>query len=414
MATTKLYLDLRGKAKDGNGSIVIVISHNRTTTTVATGIRVSPDEWDGDKVIRRQDAGLLNVELAKAKNKVDTHIALLRLESGFESMTAPKIKSSFTKPKEQKPDTTTSVVALFEEYLRQDISDGTRRLYRSTCDKVIRYSGLSTKIEDIDYKWLINFDRFLAQTRGINGKSIDLRNLRAICNYALKTGITDRYAFAQFSIKQEPTKKRCIPIEKLREFKNYPCTPRQAMFRDYFFLMFYLIGINAADLFLAKKDSIVNGRFEYIRKKTHKKYSIKIEPEAQELLNKYAGRNYLVEAMDHCKDYQNFLHEMNDAIGMIGPTETVENYDLNNLFEQAKLTNIVKPIIPNITSYYARHTWATLAYELDISLDIISQALGHSFGNKTTMIYIRQDQSKVDNANRKVMDFLLMDPERPA
>jgi hypothetical protein len=39
-------------------------------------------------------------------------------------------------------------------------------------------------------------------------------------------------------------------------------------------------------------------------------------------------------------------------------------------------------------------------------MDTISQALGHSFGHRTTLIYVKPDQSKVDAANRKVIDFL--------
>lgn len=64
----------------------------------------------------------------------------------------------------------------------------------------------------------------------------------------------------------------------------------------------------------------------------------------------------------------------------------------------------VTPLIPGITTYYARHTWATLAYEAGVPVDVISQALGHSMGNKTTLIYIKPDQDKVDKANRLVID----------
>lgn len=404
MASTKLYLDLRGKAKDNNGSIVIVISHNRTTTTVATGIRVSRNEWDGKKVIRRSDASILNAELAKKKNDVDTKIALLQLDTyQFASMTAPEIKASFDKPKRSKGH---RISTMFDEYLSQPFSHGTVGLYRATLKKILNLYG-DVVIESLSYRWLVEFDKYLSKTRGVNGKAIDLRNLRAVCYYTERLFPEYTSPFHQFKIRTEPTMKRCIPIEKLREFYHFECTSRQAMFRDYFFLMFFLIGINAADLFLATKDQIVKGRFEYIRKKTHKKYSIKLEPETEELLSRYAGKDYLVEAMDHCKDYHNFLHEMNDALGMIGPTVKAEEYVSDDLFAPVKYTEKVEPIIPDITSYYARHTWATLAYELNTPIDTISQALGHSFGNKTTWIYVREDQSKVDAANRKVIDYLL-------
>ena len=64
-------------------------------------------------------------------------------------------------------------------------------------------------------------------------------------------------------------------------------------------------------------------------------------------------------------------------------------------------------IEPKMTLYWARHTWATLAYELDIPRDVISEGLGHSFGAAVTGVYIRTNDKKVDAANRKVIDYIL-------
>lgn len=61
----------------------------------------------------------------------------------------------------------------------------------------------------------------------------------------------------------------------------------------------------------------------------------------------------------------------------------------------------------NITTYYARHSWATIAAALDVPDDVISQALGHAARNSTTAIYIERSQRKVDEANRCVIDFVL-------
>ena len=176
-------------------------------------------------------------------------------------------------------------------------------------------------------------------------------------------------------------------MELFRKFLDYPTSERNAMFRDYFLLMFLLIGINSKDLLLACKDNLINGRLEYIREKTHKKYSVKIEPEAEELLKRYKGKDYLLEAMDHCKHYKSFAHEMNDHLKMIGE-ETVEMIpDTEDLFGTPHLQKTIKPIIPGISTYYARHCWATFAYEAGVPLDTTSQALGLSAGNRTTRRY---------------------------
>lgn len=71
---------------------------------------------------------------------------------------------------------------------------------------------------------------------------------------------------------------------------------------------------------------------------------------------------------------------------------------------------MVKKFLPDkITTYFARHSWATIAAELDIPDDVISQALGHAARNSTTAIYIERNIRKVDEANRKVIDWVLYD-----
>lgn len=64
------------------------------------------------------------------------------------------------------------------------------------------------------------------------------------------------------------------------------------------------------------------------------------------------------------------------------------------------------PLFPKLSSNWARHTWATLAAEIDIPDDTIALALGHSSGHRVTSIYIRRNQKKVDDANRAVIDYL--------
>lgn len=410
MATTKFYLDLRGKAQDGKGTILITITHNRTTATVSTCIRISANEWDGDRVIKRPDSSILNAKLSKRRADIDTAIASLSFAESYESMTATQIKHLISGGKEIKDRHLVSV--LFEEYLKQDLSEGTRNIYQATKKKVLAFGGQKIRIDTITVKWLYDFDRFLSQTqKSPNGRSIFLRSLRAVCKYAVKTGIVHSCPFDSFKIRQEPTQKRAIPVELFREFMVYPTSPVNVMYRDYFMLLFYLVGINTVDLLTARKDMIINGRLEYTRQKTHKHYSIKIEPEAQAIIDRYSGSgDYLLDALDHCKHYRSFAHQMNDALKTIGKS-VEEEIPSDNLFGEMKIEKKIIPIIPDISTYSARHTWATIAAELDISSDIIAQALGHSNINRTTMIYIKPNQQKVDEANRRVIDYLLMKSE---
>ena len=298
---------------------------------------------------------------------------------------------------------------MFDEYIRNGgLKPGTIEIYRQTMKKIQAFSGDKFYIEDMNLAWLRSFDSELSTTQSINGRSIYLRALRAVLNYARNNDIRFSYPFKNFQIKSEPTQKRSVSVEQLREFMCYPTNKVNNAMRDYFFLMFFLIGINVKDLLLARKSQIVNGRLEYVREKTMKRYSIKIEPEAEELLTRYAGKDeYLLEAMDHCVHYKSFARKINESLNDIGPTEMVQVDSYGDLFRNAVFEERRVPLIEGITTYYSRHCWATYAYEIGIPVDVISQALGHSFGNRTTLIYIKRDQEKVDEANRKVIDYLL-------
>lgn len=405
MFTTKFYLDLRGKAKDGKGSVVILLCNNRTTTTISTGVRVLKSEWDGARVINNISSASLNSELSLKKADIDRKISVLAFEDGFNNLSAAQIKARlFEKTITRK---SMRVSDVFDEYIRnKTLQPGTIDIYNLALKKVVSFAGNGFHIEDINLKWLHTFDKYLSQTQGVNGRSMYMRCIRAICRYAWKTKLISDYPFEGFSIKQEPTPKRCISVEQLRELMNYPVNTRQQVFRDYFFLMFYLIGINAVDLLLAKKSAIVNGRFEYIRRKTHKPYSIKIEPEAEVLLRKYAGKKYLLEGMDRFSSHKTFIHQMDDSLQSIGRLTWEMIPDPEDLFAMPRLEKHIEPVIPDITTYYARHTWSTLAYEAGVPIDIVAQAMGHSMGNRTTMIYVKLDPKKVDDANRKVIDYL--------
>lgn len=267
---------------------------------------------------------------------------------------------------------------------------------------------LDLSFDDITFDWLNRFERFLKiQHLDAEGKEIEgmrrlkansialhLRNIRAVVNAAIDEELTTLYPFRKFKIKQEETLKRSLTVEELRALRDYPCEPHQEKYRDLFMLTFYLIGINGIDLFALT--DVQNGRIEYRRSKTGRLFSIKVEPEAQAIIDKYKGENHLLDVLDNYRNYRDFTHRMNDALGKIGK---VERKGLGG-------KKIREPLFPKLTTYWARHTWATLAAELDIPDETISLALGHSSGNRVTNIYINRNRKKVDDANRRVIDYL--------
>ena len=286
----------------------------------------------------------------------------------------------------------------FEEFARGKERRGTRVLYLHTLDRMRAFDGGldERSFEDIDVRWLTGFEAFCARTAGKNARNVHLRNIRAVFNSAIDFGLTVAYPFRRFKIRPEATRKRSLGVEELRELFCFPAEDYAVFYRDMFKLIFMLIGINTVDLH-GLREVTRDGRVEYRRAKTGRLYSIRVEPEAMELIERYRGERGLLCVADRWSDSRNFTHQLNMALQRMG---SVERRGRGG-------RKVIEAAFPGVTSYWARHSWATIAYSLDIPKDVIAQALGHADGHDTTNIYIDEDRRKVDVANRRVLDWVL-------
>lgn len=271
----------------------------------------------------------------------------------------------------------------------------TRKLYEGTANKIRLFDDQIT-IDNMNKEWLIRFEHFCSKTMSVNGYAIHMRNIRTVFNHLITEGVTTSYPFRSYKIKRERTVHRALTEEQLKMVRGTNQPVFALEYRDIFMLSLYLIGCNMKDLLYFIPDQVQNGRLVYHRYKTNKLYNVKVEPEALEILQKYQGKRYLLNCLDRYKNYLDYLHHLNDGLKKLGM----------EYIEGKGYVEGTKSICPNITSYWARHTWATIAYNIGISKDIISQALGHSNGVQVTDIYIDYDLEKVDEANRKVIDYI--------
>lgn len=109
----------------------------------------------------------------------------------------------------------------------------------------------------------------------------------------------------------------------------------------------------------------------------------------------HVGTKNLLCIADRWTTHQQFGKQMNKALKRMGEMERVGRGG----------KKVFEPIVPELTTYWARHTWATIAASLDVPKETIAHVLGH--GNDTvTDIYIDFDKKKVDEANRKVLDYV--------
>ena len=362
---------------------------------ISTGLYATADSWaDGRYTRKAANSKARNAAAHSLLSKVETLLLRLDAEGKLQCMSDRQVRRAVELEVNGKAQGSLTLLEAIDEYIARKVwTDGTRTVYTTTRNKIAAYDA-RCPLSAVDKRWLEDFDRSMAATMKTNAKAIHLRNLRAVCNYAIDEGYITVYPFRHFTIRQEATRKRSLSADELRALADYPCKPQQRRYVDMFMLMFYLMGINAADLFLARPGQLHHGRLEYRRAKTGRLYSVKVEPEAMAIVNRYRGDAYLLNVMDTYGDYRDFLHRMNTNLKQVGEERRV-----------GRGGRIVRrPLFPDLSSYWSRHTWATIAAEMGVPMETIAAALGHSTGFTTTEIYVRSSPAKVDAANRRVID----------
>ena len=391
MATSFLLLDKRRALQDGTFPVKIAAGGG-TNIYISTGISVRLWEWDQEtgKVVDRKDAKRLNATLEVRLLRTQARMLRLREDGRLKTASTSRLRQLLTAPDmDDVPDVEEQPT--LEEIFRQCIGtkdkESTRQSYRYTLDKVLAYTrGRVTHIEDIDRLWLHGFDASMGGK--VNARAVHLRNLRHVCNFALDEEYTTHYPFRKFQIRTEETMHKDLTPAQVRAYAKADITYRNdAMHRDVFMLMLYLCGINISDLAELTWNDVRDGRVEYRRNKTGKLYSIKLEPEALAIIERWKGERHLLSVFDRYKTPHDYNRRLWEALKRIkGPDG--------------------KAIEPDCSSNWARHTWATIAAELDIPGDTISYGMGHKTGHRTTAIYIHRNRQKLDDANRQIIDYI--------
>lgn len=378
--------------RDRNDDLRLRITNNRQSSQFSLGLKVTQSELGA---ALSGDSDNIRLEKLIASWTAQIKDFMLELSDTKKSdMDAKNIKAILQErllglsiePTEQSVAVQGNFKPYFAAFIEKLRNKRTKEIYQATLSRMIAYDPDLDKrrFEDITARWLIDFDTFLAKTSpSQNARNIHFRNIRTVFNRAIDEELTASYPFRRFKIKPTPTRKRSMSCEQMRKIFNADGLEQwEVKYLDFFKLSFMLIGINVVDL--CGLSEITEGRIDYIRAKTHRPYSVKVEPEAMEIIKKHRGEKRLLDFAENYANYRHFYNNLckglNSIKGKIG--------------------------IKELTSYWARHTWATIAAELDIPDAVIGQALGHA-ETSVTSIYIRRNEQKVDEANRKVLDYVL-------
>ena len=410
MAKTSLFHDTRAVEPGSPAPIKIRVYHNGKYIVLPTSIKVTADQWMKNTIINHPRSKQWNNLLGLRMADITSELLQMDVTGILGSMTPDQVKSRLMICIGHATNETATFLDIFNDKMSRFTNAGTISIWKNTLNRITAfcedkgYNLKSLRFEDITVDWMNDFDSFLAKTAPkANARAINHRNIKAVFNHAIKIKkMAIPYPFSEYKIKHQETAHIDLSIEQTRKLAKYPLADDHIIkYRDIFLLMIYLRGINAADLFDAKKDQIINGRLEYYRKKTGAFCSVKLEPEAKAIIKRYAGHTYIIDVAEKWKDPKNYLRKMDKGLKKIGPV-TIE--------KKGKKT--YHGIFQRISTNCARHTWGSLLFDLGYTIDTASDGLTHKHGSRTTNIYVHKRQQKiVDKANRELIDYIVQKGE---
>lgn len=395
MASVKIFLFTHKSIKDGSHPIVLQLIKDRKRKMISLGSAFK-NQWNFEsEVPNSKHPHSKELRTLLKRKSLMAEKAILDLDDLGKPYTVEDIAEKIDLGKR-----TTS----FKEFSGRLISqlkkagrNGNARAYQDSQTAFLVFN----KNKDIDLKNITTrkiqqFENHLME-KGLRVNSISfyLRTIRAIYNKAIKEELVNEkyYPFKNFKIKKEATIKRALSKEHIRSIADIDLSKRKdlELARDLFLFSFYNRGMNFIDICYLTNDVVNNGRIIYRRQKTKQTFTIKITSQTKQLIEKYRGSepdDYLFPIVKKGREYISYRTGVRSL-----------NRKLKTVGEMLELS------IP-LTSYVARHSWATIAKRSGISTAIISEGLGHD-SELTTQIYLDSFENEtLDAANDLITSFL--------
>ena len=289
--------------------------------------------------------------------------------------------------------------------LRENGRWGTAHIYQSTLNVFSAFNNYrDLHLRKLNPVVLKRFEMHLRQRDcSWNTVSTYLRTFRAVYNRAvdLRKASYVPHLFRSVYTGTRADHKRALGDEdmkkvfaKLSRTSGVPLAVYQA--QELFILMFSLRGMPFVDLAYLRKSDLRDNVITYRRRKTGRPLSVTLTPEAMILVKKYMNR-------DPSSPYLFPLLKSRE-----GTKEAYREYQLalRSFNQQLMLLGELLGLSDKLSSYTARHTWATTAYYCEIHPGIISEAMGHS-SITVTETYLKPFRNKkIDEANKQVLDFV--------
>lgn len=383
------------------GTLFYQVIHKRVPRQIHTGYKLYPQEWDAEnkEIVfppgigdnRRNYLASLKDALQKDIKRLKSIIS--RLERADGTYTAEDVVESYLSPTD-----THSFISFAHTLVGQLKQIGKQyTAYETAINSFTRFrKEQDVPLDEVDSDLMMAYEAYL-KSKGIcpNSSSFYMRNLRAIYNRAVDKELTDqRNPFKHVYTGIDKTVKRAVPLSVIRQIRDLDLNlhPSMDYARNIFMFSFYTRGMSFIDMAFLKKKDLQNGVLSYRRHKTNQQLFIKWEKPMQELIDKFdtSGTPYLLPIIKNCdndarKQYKSDAHRVNQSLKKIG-----------------KMLGLAI----SLTSYVARHSWASIAKSKNIPIATISEAMGHDSENTTRIYLASLDTTVVDKANSLILKSL--------
>ena len=403
MATVKVKF--RASLVPGKeGTLYYHLIHQRSLRWISTDYHVFPDEWNDKKsVITVSNRNSRRAHLLLIQSKIDWEMKRMqRIIRDKEMDGIPYTIEDIAKEIHQLPPSQ-SVFAFFRQQIakkEQMQCIGTKSNYTSAANRFMEFrnqedlafSQMTREMMEMYQAWLWN--------RGVGQNTVAfyLRTLRTLYNKAVEAGqAPPNDIFAHVQTSSVRTAKRAINVKNIRKIENLELPTGSSLdkARDLFLLSFYLRGMAFVDMAFLKKTDLKYSMVNYNRRKTHQNLNIEWMKPMQAIIDKYA---------EQTKDSPYLLPILTGKES--SPYTAYRKVEHNTNYNLKKIGEMVGLKIP-LTTYVARHTWASVALHMNIPIATISEGMGHN-SYKTTQIYLQSlDVATINEANKRIIKRIL-------
>ena len=394
-ATANIILDCRRERKDGTYPSKLRIVHQRKYKDYATGLALTKEDFA--KVTGAKPRGEFK-EQRLFFNAIEERAA--KIIKGLH----PFSYEAFERDYLEKRDKAQSVYDYFDRYiaeLTEQNRAGTASSYQCAVTSLKNYHRKTLRFADLTPSFLTAYENWmLSAGRSATTTGIYLRSLRAVCNVAIEEGALKRenYPFGKrrYTIPAGRNHKRALALSDVKKLFSYsPANDSEGRALALWKFSYLCQGVNMKDICKLRYKNVDGNRLEFIRAKTErstkgnkKSIIVLLTPEAEQIVREYGAYP---------------AHPERLVFGLIddGLEADAERLAIK---QATKVTNThLKRIgeklgfeIP-LTSYVARHSFATILKRSGAPIEYISESLGHS-DTKTTQNYL---DSFEDDTRRK-------------